>query len=189
MHGVTKEAGGRYPAGTPYDARDPELLMWVHATLVHTAMDVYARYVGSLSDSERNAYYEEQKLLGEKFGVPRERQPDTLADFEAYWDDMLRSDRLAVTGALRDVVDATLRPDLPFFMRPVVEGLNLATVGLLPERMRAELGVPWGRNRQRLFGAGRAVLSAALPVLPRVMREFPPARSADKRVRRLAAAA
>ncbi|TML80952.1 MAG: hypothetical protein E6G07_05560 [Actinobacteria bacterium] len=40
-----------------------------------------------------------------------------------------------------------------------------------------------------LFGAGRTVLSALLPVLPRVMREFPPARSADKRVRRLAAAA
>jgi hypothetical protein len=39
-----------------------------------------------------------------------------------------------------------------------------------------------------VFDASRVVLSAALPVLPRIMREFPPARSADRRVRRLAAA-
>jgi uncharacterized protein (DUF2236 family) len=93
-----------------------------------------------------------------------------------------------VTGALRDVVGATLRPELPFFMRPVIEALNLATVGLLPERLRDDLDLPWTRNRRRVFEAGRAVLSAALPVLPRVMREFPPARSADRRARRLAAA-
>jgi uncharacterized protein (DUF2236 family) len=188
VKGVTKEDGGRYPAGTKYDARDPELLMWVHATLVRTSLDVYGRYVGPLPIAERRAYYEEQKLLGEQFGIPRDRQPDDLAAFEDYFREMLESDRLAVTDALRDVVDATLRPELPFLMRPVVEGLNLATVALLPERLRRELGVPWTRNRQRIFEASRVVMSAALPVLPRVMREFPPARSADRRVRRLAAA-
>jgi uncharacterized protein (DUF2236 family) len=188
VKGVTKEDGGRYPAGTEYDARDPELLMWVHATLVRTALDVYTRYVGPLPIAERRAYYEEQKLLGEQFGIPRDRQPDDLAAFEDYFREMLDSDRLAVTDALRDVVDATLRPELPFVMRPVVEGLNLATVALLPERLRGELGVPWTRNRQRIFEASRVVMSAALPVLPRVMREFPPARRADRRVRKLAAA-
>ena len=66
---------------------------------------------------------------------------------------------------------------------------TLATVGLLPQRLRDELGLPWSPTRRRLFGASRTVLSALLPVLPRVMREFPPARSADKRLRRLAAAA
>jgi uncharacterized protein (DUF2236 family) len=101
---------------------------------------------------------------------------------------MLASDRIAVTDALRDVVDATLRPDMPFVMRPVLEAVNLATVGLLPDRLRAELGLKWTPNRRRVFEASRVVLSAALPVLPRVMREFPPARSADRRVRRLAAA-
>ncbi|TMK62274.1 MAG: DUF2236 domain-containing protein [Actinobacteria bacterium] len=189
VHGVTREPGGRYPAGTPYDARDPDLLMWVHATLVHTALDVYTRYVDELSIEQQRAYYEEQKLLGEQFGVPRNHQPATLADFNDYFRDMLASDRIAVTDALRDVVDATLRPDLPFVLRPVVEAVSIATVGLLPQRLRDELGLPWSPTRRRLFGASRTVLSALLPVLPRVMREFPPARSADKRVRRLAAAA
>src|ERR671937_680596 len=73
VHGVTKEPGGRYPVGTPYDARDPELLMWVHATLVNTSLLVYTRYVGSLTIAEQQGYYEEQKVLGEQFGIPRDR--------------------------------------------------------------------------------------------------------------------
>jgi uncharacterized protein (DUF2236 family) len=121
--------------------------------------------------------------------VPRDRQPETLADFDAYFRDTIASDRIAATSALRDVVHATLRPELPLVMRPLIEALNLATVALLPERLRAELELPWGPNRRRVFGASRVLLSRILPVLPRVMREFPPARSADKRVRELAAAA
>jgi len=189
VHGETSEAGGGYPAGTPYDAQDPELLMWVHATLVDTSLLVYTRYVGRLTIAEQRAYYEEQKLLGEKFGIPRERQPDSFSDFNLYVRDMLASDRLAVTDALRDVVDATLRPDLPFVARPLLAALNLVTVGLLPERLRAEIGVPWSPGRERLLEASRVMISSLLPVLPRIMREFPPARSADRRVDRAAAAA
>ncbi len=59
------------------------------------------------------SYYEEQKLLGEQFGVPREHQPATYAEFNDYFDDMLASERIAPTDALRDVVDAVMKPDLP----------------------------------------------------------------------------
>jgi uncharacterized protein (DUF2236 family) len=81
-----------------------------------------------------------------------------------------------------DVVDATMRPPLPRVARPLVEALNLATVSLLPPRLRGELGLELGSNRRRLVGASRAVVRRTLPVLPRLFREFPPARSADRRV-------
>ena len=187
IRGVTTEPGGRFPTGTPYDSRTPELRMWVHATLVHVSLAVYMRYVGPLTIGEQQRYYEEQKLLAEKFGVPREHQPETFAEFNEYFDAMLAGDETAVTDALRDVVDATLNPPLPRVARPLVEGLNLATLGLLPAALRAELDLPWGPNRQRLLDASRVVLSRALPLLPRLLREFPPARSADRRVRAVAA--
>ena len=188
VRGKSAEEGGAYPAGTPYDARTHELVMWVHATLIHTSLLVYQRYVKPLTIAEQRAYYEEQKLLGEQFGVPVEHQPAGFAEFNDYFDDMLASDRIAVTDALRDVVDAVMHPDLPFVARPVIGAMNLATIGLLPERLRDELGLPWGPNRRRLYEAGRVVLSTALPVLPKLVREFPPARSADRRVARLQAA-
>ena len=180
VHGLTREPGGRYPAGTKYSANDPKLGMWVHATLINTALQVYTAYVGPLSQAEKLRYYEEQLLLGEMFGVPRDRQPQTLAEFHEYFDHMVETE-LAVTDALLDVVDATMRPELPFVARPLVEGLNLATVSLLPPRLRDELGLDWGPNRRRLTHASRAVIRRALPVLPRLLREFPPARSADRR--------
>jgi uncharacterized protein (DUF2236 family) len=181
VRGVATEDGGNYPAGTKYSANDPKLGMWVHATLVNTSMQVYTSYVGSLSHAEKLRYYEEQKRLGEMFGVPIERQPETLAEFYDYFERMVEEE-LAVTSALEDVVDATMRPDLPFVARPLVEALNLATVSLLPARLRDELGLELGQNRRRLVNASRAVIRRALPVLPRLVREFPPARSADRRV-------
>jgi uncharacterized protein (DUF2236 family) len=162
--------------------------MWVHATLVHVSLDVYNRYVTPLTIGEQQRYYEEQMLAAEKFGIPRDRQPPTLADFNEYFDGMLTGDDTAVTAALLDVVDATLHPPLPRVAKPLVEALNLATIGLLPPGVRAELNLPWGPTRKRLFDASRVVLSRSLPVLPRLFREFPPARSADKRVRKLQAA-
>lgn len=180
VHGLTKEPGGRYPVGTKYSANDPTLAMWVHATLVDTAMQVYTAYVRPLAHAEKVRYYEEQRLLGEMFGVPLAEQPATLGEFYEYFDHMVATE-LAVTSALVDVVDATMRPELPFVARPLVEGINLATVSLLPRRLRDELGLEWGPNRRRLAVASRAVIRRALPVLPRLLREFPPARSADRR--------
>jgi uncharacterized protein (DUF2236 family) len=69
VRGVTGESGGRYPRGTPYQVNDPELLMWVHATLVRTALDVYQRYVGPLTIAQQRLYYGEQKTLAEMFGI------------------------------------------------------------------------------------------------------------------------
>ncbi len=181
VKGRTTEDAGRYPKGTPYDANDPELLMWVHATLVHTAMQVYSAYVGTLSHAEKLHYYEEQKRLGEMFGVPIEEQPESLPDFYEYFERTVEEE-LAVTSALVDVVDATMRPPLPFVARPLVEAINLATVSLLPAKLRDELGLELGPNRRRLVSASRAVIRRALPILPRLFREFPPARSADRRV-------
>ena len=181
VHGVTKEDGGKYPAGTSYSANDPKLGMWVHATLVDTSLQVYSAYVGSLSHAEKLRYYEEQKRLGEMFGVPIEEQPETLPAFYEYFERMV-AEELAVTSALVDVVDATMRPPLPFVARPLVEAMNLATASLLPPRLRDELGLELGHNRRRFVRASRVVVRRALPVLPRLFREFPPARSADRRV-------
>ena len=183
VHGVTTEAGGPFPAGSPYNANDADLLMWVHATLVDTSLQVYRRYVGPLTIAEERRYYEEQKLLGEKFGIPREGQPATFAEFNEYFDAMVHGEVLAVTSAARDVAEATLRPDLPFLARPLVEALGLATASLLPGRLRADLGLAWDAKRERLVAASRGVLRTAMPALPGLLRDFPPARSADRRVR------
>jgi uncharacterized protein (DUF2236 family) len=46
---------GRFPPGTPYAASDPELMLWVHATLVEASLAVYQRFVRTGGDRHRDA--------------------------------------------------------------------------------------------------------------------------------------
>jgi uncharacterized protein (DUF2236 family) len=183
VHGDLPWDAGRWPAGTPYDANDPELQMWVHATLVATSLAVYTRWIEPLSIAEQRRFYDEQKSIGELFGVPRDMQPATLADFYGYYDGMLESDQLAPTPVLHDVAGSILEPDLPLRGRPLSDAVKLATGGLLPPRWRDELGIAWGPNRERLLDASRLLVRRALPLLPGVVREFPAARVAARRLR------
>lgn len=185
VNGETDEPGGRYPDGTPYDAHDPALLMWVHATLVDTSILVYDRYVKPLSAAERRDYYEEQKLLGERYGIPREAMPADYDEFSAYFAHMV-DEELAATDALRDVVNSILDPDLPtaakVAARPVLAAMRLATIGLLPPALRDRLGFGWSARRERVLAASCRAVRGVLPLVPAVAREFPAARRAKKRL-------
>jgi uncharacterized protein (DUF2236 family) len=159
--------------------------MWVHATLVDTSLLVYENYVGRLTPAERERYYDEQKLLGEQYGVPISQQPATYSDFNSYFDETVNGGTLQVTASLRDVAAATLKPQLPVPLIgwPVVEYFNLVTTALMPLWIREELGLAWGPRRVRLHAAQRNVIRRLIPMLPALLREFPPARSAERRVR------
>jgi uncharacterized protein (DUF2236 family) len=185
LHRVHARVKGDAEDGTPYVATDPALIMWVHGTLLDTSLLVYESYIGRLSLDERERYYDEQKLLGEQYGVPVERQPPTYSDFNEYFDEMVNGGALKVTAALRDVAAATMRPKLPlpFVGRPVVEYFNLVTTALMPAWLREDLGMAWGPGRAGLHSAQRAVIRRLIPVLPSLLREFPPARRAERRAR------
>jgi uncharacterized protein (DUF2236 family) len=185
LHRVHTRVKGDAEDGTPYVATDPALIMWVHATLVDTSLLVYENYVGRLTAAERDRYYDEQKLLGEQYGVPVDQQPASYGDFRAYFDETVHGGTLQVTDSLRDVAAATLKPQLPvpFVGRPVVEYFNLVTTALMPVWIREELGLAWGPRRARLHAAQRNLIRRLIPVLPSLLRELPPARSAERRVR------
>lgn len=172
---------GRDDRGRPYRALDPELLMWVHATLVDTSLLVYDRYVRPLTESERALYYEQMKPVAEAYGIPADRQPRDWRAFRDYFDGMVLSG-LRVTDTTRDVADAVLNPELPLPARlpalPAVEAVRLLTVGTLPESLREQLGLPWSPLRERLLGASQGTIRGILRLTPGPLRQFPAARRA-----------
>jgi len=172
---------GRDDRGRRYRALDPDLLMWVHATLLDTSLLVYDRYVRSLTEAERAAYYEEMKPVGEAYGIPARRQPRDWREFRDYFDEMVLT-RLRVTDTTREVADAILNPGLPLPARlpalPAVEAVRLLTVGTLPEALREEMGLPWGPLRERLLGASQGTIRRLLRITPGPLRQFPAARRA-----------
>src|SRR3954449_2848154 len=126
---------GSYPAGTPYRADDPELLLWVLFTLVDSALVVYRRYVGSLSLGEEEAYWEDYKVVGRLFGLRKRDMPATLDDLDAYRRRMLEGDELLVTDWARERArEIVLEPPVSRVARPLVEALNFTTIALPPDR-------------------------------------------------------
>src|ERR1700752_528734 len=50
--------------GEDYHAMDPDLLLWVHATLVDSALVTYETFVRKLTPRDREDFYQESKVLG-----------------------------------------------------------------------------------------------------------------------------
>ncbi len=183
VRGRLPEAVGIYPAGTPYRADDPRLLMWILYSLVDSAMVVYRTYVGRLDRSERSALWDEYQVVGRLFGLRPAAMPATLDGLEAYGRAMLGGDELHVGAwARRRARAIVLEPPVPPLARPVRDTVNFITIALLPGRIRTEYGfgaLPPAAVRRALVGAGAVyVRRGVLPVLPAHIRQVPAARRA-----------
>jgi uncharacterized protein (DUF2236 family) len=181
VKGRTTEAVGRHPAGTPYRADQPDLLLWVLFTLVDSGAVVYRKYVRSMSRAQEAAYWEDYKVVGELFGLGRADMPDTLDDLHAYRHDMLTGDDLQVTAWAREKArKIVLDPPVPWIARPLLETANFVTIALLPDRIRREYGFsplpPAAIRRLLVAGGAEYVKRAVVPFLPDRLRLVPAAR-------------
>jgi len=171
---------GRRGAGR-YRALDPELLLWVHATLVDSALATHDRFVRSIARAARVRYYEEMKGQAVAFGVPEGVLPGSFEDFCGYVDGMVAA--LDVTDEARALSLGVLYPPSPEPLRPFLGAMRFLTTGLLPERLRDEYGLTWDPKRQRAFEAvAAAIRGGVVPLLPDTWRRWPHARDADGRL-------
>lgn len=178
--GELTEPAGRFPAGTPYAADDPALLLWILATLVDSAMVVYPRYVRALSRDERDALWRDYRVVGNLFGLRDSQMPATIEDFDAYMHDMLTGDVLHVTPEARELgVQIVMRPPVPLPFKPLLELVNQITIGLLPADIRRGFGFSWDPARQAaLLGGAEYLKRVVVPLLPEKLRMIPLGRAA-----------
>jgi uncharacterized protein (DUF2236 family) len=178
--GTLKHPSGSFSAATPYAARNPELLLWVHATLIDSSLLVYQRYVRKLSGAEQSDFYQESKKLAHLFRIPARMVPADLAEFELYMSQMI--DTLAVSDEARVLAHKVLYP-LRYVPRPIFDVFNLATAGLLPPKLRAMYGFEWSPARELLLEGSTRTIRMMLPLIPDVLRVWPAARAGETRAR------
>jgi uncharacterized protein (DUF2236 family) len=186
--------------GTGYSARDPELSLWVHATLIDSTIVSNDAWLEPMSRVRREAFYAEMRPVGRAFGIPETMLPADLESFERYVASMIEpGGPVTVSPVARELAHVVLNPPLaplaawlPFgdAVRPILARVPSAThawtmwpaVGLLPESIREAYGLSWGVRERVVSRWLVASWRAWRPLLPESIRQIPKARAADRRV-------
>lgn len=172
IKGDITEDIGRYRQGSPYQANDEEALLWVHATLVDTAILIYDQCVRKLDERERDQYWQESRRFARLFGIPDDVFPSSWASFRRFFDGMLVSDKIKVGRPAKEMADFLLSPPTPLHA-PAMQGYRIITAGLLPARLRNEYGFSHGVAKELAFRALLRSVSAGYPLLPKRLRYVP----------------
>lgn len=181
IHGVVR---GVVPeTGAAYDARDPRLLLWVHATLIDTAVRVYDRFVAPLSADDTQAYHAESRQIAIRLGVPEQHVPETLVELRAFMAGMVATGEVAVSPTARSLGPAVRHPTR-FPPRFVWDLAHLASDSVMHPEIRRQYGIPWSARREAGVRRIAAVSRRLLPVVPAPLRFVPQARSAERRILR-----
>jgi len=173
VQGRLPAASGCFPAGSPYRASDPQLALWVHATLIMVALEVVDQFVSPLDSQQRADYYQQSKPFARLFGVTDQLLPDDYEGFQAYLRRMLHGPELAVDQTAQELAAAVLAGWLRGLPHPPGATTRLLTAGLLPARFQEGYGLAWGRPQQHRYAALRALVGAAAPSLPPSVRFWP----------------
>lgn len=167
-------------SGAAYHATDPALLLWVHATLVDTALRVYSRYVAPLTPDEEQEYHAEARLVAIRMGVPESGVPLTLVELRGEMARLMADGTVRVGATARSLAPAVRYPQ-PFPPRAVWDMAHLISDSVLPDPIRRGYGIRWSPAReagmQRLATLSRRVV----PLLPPLVRRAPQARCAERR--------
>lgn len=177
VHGQLKATAGRFAAGTPYSAEDPDLVLWVHATLLESVPMAYEKFVGPLTITERDTYCGEAAPIAVALLARSHEVPRTWAETRAYLDRMYGSGDLVVSGQARELARAVLSPAGAAWIASPATWMNrIVTLGLLPPEIRRQYALEWTRGNQRTFNLLIPTLRTMRRLMPRSIATWPESR-------------
>lgn len=165
-------------AGKPYQAQQPELMRWVWATLIDPIYASYSLLVRPLSPTEKAQFYEEWKLAAVLVGIPLSMIPQTLDDYQVYYQAMLTGDTLALDGSSKAMLHYLVQN------APIPERLHrVLLAGWLTPHWRQVLGLPWTPFVQWQFNLLIGTLRAVGKWMPPSLRYVPAYHQAQARIK------
>jgi uncharacterized protein (DUF2236 family) len=168
IHGVDPITGLRY------DALDPHLLLYVHATLVDSALRYEELTIGALDDAGRQRFHEEQMLAAELVRIPKETIPSTVSALRAWLADVEDRGELQVTEGARRVAGLFIDPPADAEWRPILPQVARLAFGTLPPAVREMYGVRWNAAKEVALRTMFAAMRAGHGLIPARFRFIEP---------------
>src|SRR5262249_31132229 len=160
IHGIDPVTGRRY------DALDPYLLLYVHATLIDSALLYEELTVGRLDDAGRQRFHEEQMLAAELVGIPKETIPTTVPALRGWLAGGRGGAELECrAGAARGAglsVDRRAEGE----WRPILPQVARLGCGPLPPVLREMYGVRWNTAKEAALRASFGAMRLGHALIP-----------------------
>ncbi len=171
-------------AAAPYDALDPQLGLWVHATLVDSMLLGYETLVKPLPRPDADRFVEEWNVVGELLSLPRTCLWATAAALRAYLEERMASGMVAPVAASRRAARTVLHPPFPWpGLEPASQALGFMSAGFLPASVRRDYDIAWSALQVRYFRDLCRLSRRLHPYLPRRLRASPIYDLAQQRLR------
>jgi uncharacterized protein (DUF2236 family) len=177
IHGIDPVTGRRY------DARDPELLLWVHACLVTSFLEFERLTIGRLDAAGRQRFHQEQLRVAEPLRLPRDRVPATVEGLQAYVDEVIESGVLRHTDGAGSVAALVRDPPAQVPRRRLWRIVSFLAFATLPAPLKELYGVDHGPLQELRKRALCAGMRLDRPIMPPRMRFIAPAILAGARLR------
>ncbi len=207
IQGPVLDATARVHGFDQYRARDPELSLWVHSTLIDSTLLGYTSWVGPLSEDRQARFYQESRSIGLAFGIPDATLPRDLDAFRSYMAEMVSpSGPVSVTPTALELAGTILHPPLgpllvatsdagaPAVVKLVARAASHVPTAiydwtlwpalqLLPPRIRDQYGIPHGPVQRAITAWLVSGYRSWRLVLPDRIRWVPQATAAYRRTR------
>jgi uncharacterized protein (DUF2236 family) len=155
-----------------YSAYDPDLQLWVAATIYDSAITMFELAFGPLSEEFADLVHRQYAVLGTALQVPEGRWPADRTAFRAYWEERIAA--LEPTDDARRIARTLLSGgDGAPWLRAVMPLVALVTAALLPPRIRAGFGMRWDARLERRAARALGVILAVYRRMPRALRDAP----------------
>ncbi len=135
---IHERVSGTLPDGTPYSARTPETLAWVHLAEATSFLEGYLRYVRpAMPFAEQDEYFRQFAVIARKLGT--DPVPETKVEAER----MLREMRAQLKSSpqAREIAQLVLTQRPKGAPAAVQQMLGTAAVDLLPNYAQTMLGL------------------------------------------------
>jgi uncharacterized protein (DUF2236 family) len=158
--------------GADYDANDPDLQLWVAATLYAVAIEMYEEIFGEMDAATAERIYREYAVLAVALRVRPEQWPADRKAFWVYWDQKIAT--MEITDSAKRVAAELLNnKHLPLYFRVLMPWVRLITAELLPARIRDAYGLKTNKTRRAAQKATVSFARATYPFMPKFVRTFP----------------
>jgi len=174
--------------GRRYNALNPDVFYWAHATFFKSTLLAAEWLGGGLVATQKRQLFDEHIAWYRMYGMSMRPVPKSWEEFQEYWDHMCHN-VLENNWAAREVLDLssmTKHPSLEWMpdwlWRLNVAGMqaffNFTTVGLFDPAVRELMGYSWSPRKERLHRLFGKVVYRITRLVPKRVMMHPRKRSA-----------